>query len=100
MAALQQRDDDKKANEQAKNNLESHIFETKDAMYSEAVVTVTTAEQREVILGALTEAGNWLEEDGYHAETSVRIDKINVHLGELAMVTVGNTCLIKLIHYE
>ena len=43
-------------------------------MYSEAVVTVTTAEQRETILGALTEAGNWLEEDGYHAETSVRID--------------------------
>ncbi|MCG8624201.1 MAG: hypothetical protein MJE68_19680 [Proteobacteria bacterium] len=74
MAALQQRDDDKKANEQAKNNLESHIFETKDAMYSEAVVTVTTAEQREVILAALTEAGNWLEEDGYHEETSVRIE--------------------------
>ena len=74
LAALQQRDDDKKANEQAKNNLESHIFETKDAMYSEAVVAVTTAEQRETILAALTEAGNWLEEDGYHAETSVRLD--------------------------
>lgn len=73
MAALQQRDDDKKANEQAKNNLESHIFETKDAMYSEAVVAVTTAEQRETILAVLTEAGNWLEDDGYIAETSVRI---------------------------
>ena len=71
--ALQQRDDDKKANEQAKNNLESHIFETKDAMYSEAVVAVTTAEQRETILAVLTEAGNWLEDDGYIAETSVRI---------------------------
>lgn len=72
LAALQQRDDDKKENEQAKNNLESHIFETKDAMYSEAVVAVTTAEQRETILAALTDAGNWLEEDGYSAETSVR----------------------------
>ena len=71
LAALQQRDDDKKANEKAKNNLESHIFETKDAMYSEAVVAVTTAEQREVILGALTEAGDWLEDEGYFAETSV-----------------------------
>ncbi len=74
MAALQQRDNDKIANEQAKNNLESHIFETKDAMYSEAVVTVTTAEQREIILAALTEAGNWLEDDSYHAETSVRTE--------------------------
>ena len=71
LAALQQRDNDKKANEQAKNNLESHIFETKDAMYSEVVVAVTTAEQRETILAALTDAGNWLEEDGYIAETSV-----------------------------
>ena len=71
MAALQQRDDDKKANEQAKNNLESHIFETKDAMYSEGVVAVTNAEQREAILAALTEAGDWLEDDGYFAETSV-----------------------------
>ena len=61
------------ANEQAKNSLESHIFETKDAMYSEAVVTVTTAEQRETILAALTDAGNWLEDDGYFAETSVSL---------------------------
>ena len=74
LAALQQRDDDKVANEQAKNNLESHIFETKDAMYSEPVVAVTTAEQRETILAALTEAGNWLEDDGYFAETSVSVD--------------------------
>ena len=75
LAALQQRDDDKVANEQAKNNLESHIFETKDAMYSEPVVAVTTPEQRETILAALTEAGNWLEDDGYFAETSVSIYK-------------------------
>lgn len=71
LAALQQRDDDKIANEQAKNNLESHIFETKDAMYSEAVVAVTNAEQRETILAALTEAGDWMEDEGYFAETSV-----------------------------
>ena len=74
LAALQQRDDDKVANEKAKNSLESHIFETKDAMYSEAVVTVTTAEQRETILAALTDAGNWLEDDGYFAETSVSLE--------------------------
>ena len=42
-------------------------------MYSEGVVAVTTAEQRETILAALTEAGNWMEDDGYFAETSVSL---------------------------
>ena len=69
---LQQVDEDKFANEQARNNLESHIFETQDAMYSEAVVGVSTEEQREVILTALQEANTWMEEEGYGAKTKVR----------------------------
>ena len=68
---LQQVDEDKLANEQARNNLESHIFETQDAMYSEAVVGVSTEEQREVILAALREANTWMEEEGYGAKTKV-----------------------------
>lgn len=59
------------ANEKAKNSLESHIFETIDAMFSEEVVGVSTTEQRGVITTALTEAGDWLEEDGYIAGTKV-----------------------------
>ena len=69
---LQQRDDDKVANEQAKNALESHIFETKDAMYSDAVSSVSTEDQREVIVNALNEASEWLEDEGYIADTKVR----------------------------
>ena len=72
LTQLQQRDLDKVANEQAKNALESHVFETKDAMYSEAVMGVSTEEQREVILTALNEAADWLEDEGYIAETKVR----------------------------
>ena len=68
---LQHRDDEKLANEQARNNLESHIFETKDTMYSDSVVAVSTEDQRGVILAALTEAGDWMEEEGYGAETKV-----------------------------
>lgn len=68
---LQQRDEDKVANEKAKNSLESHIFETKDAMYSEAVMGVSTEDQREVIITALSEAADWLEDEGYIAETKV-----------------------------
>ena len=73
LESLQRRDDDKVANEQARNNLESHIFETKDAMYSDLVISVSTEEQREVILSALNEAGDWMEDDGYFAETKVRV---------------------------
>ena len=40
-------------------------------MYSDAVVAVSTEEQREEITAALSEAADWLEEDGYTAETKV-----------------------------
>ena len=73
LEALQRHDDEKAANEQARNNLESHIFETKDAMYSDLVMSVSTEEQREAILSALTEAGDWMEDEGYFAETKVRV---------------------------
>ncbi len=70
--ALQRRDDDKAANEVAHNNLESHIFETKDLMYDDSVVVaVSTAEQREVVLTVLSEAGEWMEDEGYLADTKV-----------------------------
>ena len=69
---LQERDDEKAANEAAKNSLEAHVFETQDAMYSEEVVAVTTEEQREVILSALREAADWMDEEGWAAETKVQ----------------------------
>ena len=73
---LQQRDDDKKENERAKNNLESHIFETQDSMYSEEVMMYSTDEERQTILDALKVAGEWLEEDGYEAETELYYQRL------------------------
>ncbi len=71
LLTLYRRDEEKKANEQARNALESHVFETKDAMYSDAVMEVSTEEQREVITTALNEVGDWMEDDGYIADTKV-----------------------------
>lgn len=71
LRALQERDDEKKANEKAKNSLESHIFETRDKLESEEVVAVSTEEQRETIRVALSEGYDWLEDEGYIAETKV-----------------------------
>lgn len=64
-------DMDKVANEKAKNSLESHVFETKDAMYSEVVVAVSIEEQREVVTAALNDASDWLDDEGYTAKTKV-----------------------------
>ena len=71
LQALQQHDDEKRENEVAKNNLESHVFETRDAMYSDPIIAVSTEEQREVILTALGEATDWLDDEGYTADTKV-----------------------------
>ncbi len=71
LARLQQLAEDKVANEKAKNALESQVFETKDSMNSERVLAVSTDEQREVITTALSEAANWLEDEGYIADTKV-----------------------------
>lgn len=69
---LQLRDDEKLANEAARNNLESHIFEMLDAVDSDAVLAVTTKEQREEIRTALQVGADWMDEEGYAAETKVR----------------------------
>lgn len=85
MRRLQERDEEKAANEAARNNLEAHVFETKDAMYSDKVVAVTTEQQREEVLSALREAADWMEEEGWAAETQVYKTKLR----ELKRVSRG-----------
>ena len=63
----QQRDEEKKENEKSKNNLEAFIFETRDAMFLEGVIAVSTDAERQTASDALKEAADWLEEDGYTA---------------------------------
>ena len=73
---MQQRDEDKKENEKAKNSLESHIFEVTDFMYSEEGMYVSTDTERDTILEALRVAGEWMEDEGYDAETEVYYQKL------------------------
>ena len=68
---LYERDEEKKRNEQAKNALESHIFELQDFMYMDDVTEMSTEEERTTILSALSEASDWLYDEGEHAETRV-----------------------------
>ena len=73
---LQQRDEDKRKNEIAKNNLESHIFEFTEFMYTEDVSLFSTEEEKTEIINSLQKAGEWLDEDGFNEETSVYKQKL------------------------
>ena len=68
---LFERDEEKKRNEQAKNALESHIFEMQDFMYSDDVTQMSSEEERTAILSALTETSDWLYDEGEYGETRV-----------------------------
>lgn len=48
----------------AKNDLESYIYATKEHLYDEELEKVSTPEQREEALEALSAAADWLDEEG------------------------------------
>ena len=76
LSLLQLRDQEKRENELAKNNLESHIFEFTDFMYTDEAATYSSEEERETITENLRTTSEWLEEDGYDEETSVYKQKL------------------------
>jgi len=59
-----------------KNSLESYVYEMKEKLTDDTVITVTTEEIRESFLTALTEAGDWLYGDGESALLKDYKDKI------------------------
>ncbi len=71
MEALQCHDDEIAASGQARNNLESYVFENKDIMSSDNMLTMSSEEERDSIISALNEAGDWMDEYGYSADTKV-----------------------------
>lgn len=73
---LQQKDDAKFANEHAKNLLESHIFDMRDTLDSEVGQLLSTEEEREKIQEALSEASDWLDDEGWDSTADVYDDKL------------------------
>uniref|UniRef100_A0A8B9TPW1 Hypoxia up-regulated protein 1 n=1 Tax=Anas platyrhynchos TaxID=8839 RepID=A0A8B9TPW1_ANAPL len=70
------RDLEKQEREKSANSLESFIFETQDKLYQEEYQFVSTEEEREEISKKLSEASNWMEEEGYAAATKELKDKL------------------------
>ncbi|XP_054032035.1 hypoxia up-regulated protein 1 isoform X2 [Dryobates pubescens] len=71
------RDLEKQEREKSANSLESFIFETQDKLYQEEYQFVSTEEQRDEISKKLSEASNWMEEEGYAATTKELKDKLS-----------------------
>lgn len=73
---LQARDDAKYANEHAKNLLESHIFNMRDKLSGDEGQLLSTEEEREKIEQALSEASEWLDDEGWDSTADVYNDKL------------------------
>ncbi|XP_067422791.1 hypoxia up-regulated protein 1 [Emydura macquarii macquarii] len=71
------RDLEKHEREKSANSLEAFIFETQDKLYQEEYQFVSTEEQREEISKKLSEASNWMEEEGYVATTKELKEKLS-----------------------
>uniref|UniRef100_A0A8C5PWA5 Hypoxia up-regulated protein 1 n=1 Tax=Leptobrachium leishanense TaxID=445787 RepID=A0A8C5PWA5_9ANUR len=74
---LTDRDLKKHEREKAANSLEAFIFETQDKLSQDEFRKVSTGEERAEISSKLSEASNWLEDEGFAATTKDLKDKLS-----------------------
>ncbi|XP_040006269.1 hypoxia up-regulated protein 1 isoform X2 [Xiphias gladius] len=74
---LTDRDLAKQEREKTLNSLEAFIFETQDKLYQEDFQLVLSEEEKEQISAKLTEASEWMDEDGYTATTKQLREKLS-----------------------
>eukprot|EP01135_Chromosphaera_perkinsii_P004797 Nk52_evm28s296 gene=Nk52_evmTU28s296 len=67
----------KKEKEATRNKLESYIYETRDKITSEDYITVSNDEQREALNNLLSASSEWLDDDGWTADTPALKEKIS-----------------------
>ncbi|XP_031550486.1 hypoxia up-regulated protein 1-like [Actinia tenebrosa] len=76
LTKLQEIDDAKAAKERMKNTLESHIFETRDKLYSDVGEELSTEAERDTINQALSQASDWLDDEGWDTTADVYEEKL------------------------
>jgi hypoxia up-regulated 1 len=80
LARLDRADDERRTREAAKNSVEAYVYATREKLSAaedeetessdaDTLVDVTTAEQREALKEALSDAGDWLYGDGEATDT-------------------------------
>ncbi|XP_064424847.1 hypoxia up-regulated protein 1 [Latimeria chalumnae] len=74
---LTDRDLAKQERERSANNLEAFIFETQDKISQEEYRFVSTEQEREELSKKLSDASNWLDEEGFTATTKELKEKLS-----------------------
>uniref|UniRef100_UPI0037E93346 hypoxia up-regulated protein 1 isoform X2 n=1 Tax=Semicossyphus pulcher TaxID=241346 RepID=UPI0037E93346 len=74
---LTNRDLAKQEREKTLNSLEAFIFETQDKLYQEDYQLVVSEVEKEQISGKLSEASEWMDEEGYTATTKQLREKLS-----------------------
>ena len=92
LTELDARDQAKMAREQALNNLETAVIDTKDKLWQEIYEKSSTEEEREKILAKCTELSDWIDEEATF-ETPVEI--LDGKLKELTDLVSGLQARVK-----
>uniref|UniRef100_A0A8C3FZ03 Hypoxia up-regulated protein 1 n=1 Tax=Cyclopterus lumpus TaxID=8103 RepID=A0A8C3FZ03_CYCLU len=74
---LTDRDLAKQEREKSLNSLEAFIFETQDKLYQEDYQLVVSEEEKEQISSKLSEASEWMDENGYTAPNKQLREKLS-----------------------
>lgn len=73
---LDQKDLDRRQLEQAKNDVEAFIYATREALWENDIIKVSTEQQREEINAVLSDASDWLYGDGFSASLQEYRDQL------------------------
>jgi hypoxia up-regulated 1 len=73
---LDEKDRIRKETAKAKNAVESFVYDTRDKIYSDEVVAMSTEAEREDVSSALSSAADWLDDEGFDATKTVYQDKL------------------------
>jgi len=69
LSEMETRERSARERSELQNTLESYVYELRDKLEAEAVIAVSSAEQRENVSTSVDTAGTWLEENGWEATT-------------------------------
>ncbi|XP_029647908.1 hypoxia up-regulated protein 1 [Octopus sinensis] len=78
LAELKKKDEEKRALEHSKNELESYIFDMQDKLSQEDYIQCSTEEQREAIRKECSDSSDWLYEQDDSTKTEEYVKRLNI----------------------
>lgn len=76
LEGLDERDRVRAQTAKAKNAVEAFVYDTRDKIFTDEVVAMSTEEEREALSASLSAAGEWLDDEGFDTTKDVYQDKL------------------------